>query len=185
MAGMQFEYDEEDEQRKKYQCHCEPCQAKRQHAESHEPKKKFQKFIIKLILIIGWIFFIYIAYKTSQVELEFKEFDPYAELEIERGATVADIKKAYRRLSLIYHPDRETGDSHKFMKITKAHDALTDDEARKNWEEYGNPDGPGATQVGIALPKWIVEKQNSIWVNLKIIVLLINIIKNSLTCFLC
>ena len=36
------------------------------------------------MLIIGWIFFICIAYKTSQVELDFKEFDPYAELEIDR-----------------------------------------------------------------------------------------------------
>ena len=41
---------------------------------------------------------------------------------------------------------------------------LTDEEARKNWEEYGNPDGPGAVNFGIALPKWIVEKQNSVWV---------------------
>lgn len=40
-----------------------------------------------------------------------------------QGASVADIKKAYRKLSLIYHPDRETGDARRFMKITKAHDA--------------------------------------------------------------
>jgi len=41
---------------------------------------------------------------------------------------------------------------------------LTDDEARKNWEKYGNPDGPGAMSFGIALPSWIVEKENSVWV---------------------
>ena len=29
---------------------------------------------------------------------------------------------------------------------------------------YGNPDGPGAISFGIALPSWIVEKKNSIWV---------------------
>lgn len=40
-----------------------------------------------------------------------------------KGAPLAEIKKAYRKLSLIYHPDRETGDARKFMKITKAHDA--------------------------------------------------------------
>jgi preprotein translocase subunit Sec63 len=38
----------------------------------------------KLILIIGWIIFAYVAYKTSQVELDFTEFDPYAELGIDR-----------------------------------------------------------------------------------------------------
>lgn len=41
---------------------------------------------------------------------------------------------------------------------------MTDDEARKNWEKYGNPDGPGAMSFGIALPSWIVEKENSVWV---------------------
>ncbi|KAI8428591.1 hypothetical protein MSG28_007330 [Choristoneura fumiferana] len=43
-------------------------------------------------------------------------------------------------------------------------EALTDDEARRNWEKYGNPDGPGAMSFGIALPSWIVEKENSVWV---------------------
>ena len=35
-------------------------------------------------IILGWALFIFIAYKTSQVELDFKDFDPYAELEIDR-----------------------------------------------------------------------------------------------------
>lgn len=52
-----------------------------------------------------------------------------------------------------------------FFLLTKiAYQALTDDEARKNWEKYGNPDGPGAMSFGIALPSWIVEKENSVWV---------------------
>ena len=41
---------------------------------------------------------------------------------------------------------------------------LTDDVSRENWEKYGNPDGPQAASFGIALPAWIVEKQNSLWV---------------------
>ena len=35
-------------------------------------------------IVLGWALFIFIAYKTSQVELDFKDFDPYAELEIDR-----------------------------------------------------------------------------------------------------
>ena len=50
------------------------------------------------------------------------------------------------------------------MKIAKAYEALTDDVSRENWEKYGNPDGPQAATFGIALPAWIVEKQNSVWV---------------------
>lgn len=42
--------------------------------------------------------------------------------------------------------------------------ALTDDEAKKNWELYGNPDGPSAMSFGIALPSWIVQKENSMLV---------------------
>ena len=45
-----------------------------------------------------------------------------------------------------------------------AYQALTDDIARRNWELYGNPDGPGVMNFGIALPSWIVQKENSIWV---------------------
>uniref|UniRef100_A0AAY5ETR2 J domain-containing protein n=1 Tax=Electrophorus electricus TaxID=8005 RepID=A0AAY5ETR2_ELEEL len=57
------------------------------------------------------------------------------------GASVAEIKKQYRVLSLKYHPDKG-GDEATFMKIVKAYSALTHEEARKNWETYGNPDGP-------------------------------------------
>lgn len=51
-----------------------------------------------------------------------------------------------------------------FMKIAKAYEALTDDVSKENWEKYGNPDGPQTATFGIALPAWIVEKQNSVWV---------------------
>lgn len=91
-------------------------------------------------------------------------FDPYEILKIDPGATDSEIRRAYRKLSLILHPDKETGDEKEFMKLTKAYQALTDEEARKNWEKYGNPDGPGAMSFGIALPSWIVQKENSVWV---------------------
>ncbi len=35
-------------------------------------------------IFLGWALFIFIAYKTSQVEIDFKDFDPYAELGIDR-----------------------------------------------------------------------------------------------------
>lgn len=50
------------------------------------------------------------------------------------------------------------------LKFNFSSQALTDETARRNWELYGNPDGPGAVSFGIALPSWIVEKENSIWV---------------------
>lgn len=56
------------------------------------------------------------------------------------------------------------------LSLKLAYQALTDDEARRNWEKYGNPDGPGAMSFGIALPSWIVEKENSVWVRIVLFV---------------
>lgn len=120
--------------------------------------------LTKGALVVGWIIFFLLAYKVSMIQLDYVEYDPFLELEIDRGASTSEIRRAYRKLSLIYHPDKETGDEKKFMRIAKAYAALTDEESRKNWEEFGNPDGPEATRFGIALPKWIVERENSMWV---------------------
>lgn len=50
-------------------------------------------------------------------------FDPYEILKIPPGASQSEIKKAYRKLSVILHPDKETGDEKEFMKLTKAYQA--------------------------------------------------------------
>ena len=42
--------------------------------------------------------------------------------------------------------------------------SLTDENIRKNWELYGHPDGRQEMSMGIALPRWIVEGRNNIWV---------------------
>lgn len=116
------------------------------------------------MLILGWLALFATAYKVAHLQHDYVNYDPFEILGIDPGSSSKDIKKAYHKLSLIYHPDKETGDEKKFLLISKAYAALTDDEARKNWETYGNPDGPGATSFGIALPSWIVEKENSILV---------------------
>jgi translocation protein SEC63 len=79
------------------------------------------------------------------------------------GSDVTEVKKKYRELSKTHHPDRG-GDAQMFDNIAKAYQTLTDDEAKENWEKYGNPDGPKATTFGIALPKWIVSERYGVWV---------------------
>ncbi|XP_073531907.1 translocation protein SEC63 homolog [Phyllobates terribilis] len=117
----------------------------------------------KVVLMFGWALFIFLAYKVSKTDKEYQEYNPYEVLGLDPGATVLEIKKQYRLLSLKFHPDKG-GDEAIFMKIAKAYEALTDDESRRNWEEYGNPDGPQATHFGIALPAWIVDQKNSMLV---------------------
>lgn len=153
-----------DPDKHRNECLCEGCMKKRVIIENADPYKNVKSFLVKFAIVAGWVLLAFLTYKVSQFDYEMSNFDPYEILGIPLGSSQAEIKKSYRKLSLILHPDKETGDEKAFMKLTKAYQALTDDEARKNWEKYGNPDGPGAMSFGIALPSWIVEKENSVWV---------------------
>lgn len=66
----------------------------------------------------------FLAYKVSQFDYEMSNFDPYEILGLPPGATQAEIKKSYRKQSLILHPDKETGDEKAFMKLTKAYQVI-------------------------------------------------------------
>ncbi|XP_016391754.1 translocation protein SEC63 homolog isoform X2 [Sinocyclocheilus rhinocerous] len=117
----------------------------------------------KAALLFGWAVFLFLAYKVSKLDREYQEYNPYEVLHLEAGASIAEIKKQYRVLSLKHHPDKG-GDEAMFMKLAKAYSALTNEESRNNWEIYGNPDGPRVTSFGIALPAWIVDQKNSMLV---------------------
>lgn len=153
-----------DPNRSKDDCQCDGCCSKRAIIANSDPYKNVKSLSTKLAIVAGWLLLALLTYKVSQFDYEMSNFDPFDILNIPSTATKSEVKKAYHKLSIIYHPDKETGDEKTFVKLTKAYKALTDDEARKNWEKYGNPDGPGAIDFGIALPSWIVEKENSVWV---------------------
>ncbi|XP_033739797.1 translocation protein SEC63 homolog isoform X2 [Pecten maximus] len=154
----------EPEKDKRKGCNCEPCQLKKYRLKANSKWDRTRDRAVKFGLIISWVILIALAYKVSKIQMDYVEYDPYLELGIDRGASDKEIKKAYRAMSLKYHPDKETGDPKKFMKIAKAYAALTDEDTKENWEKHGNPDGPGVVRFGIALPKWIVERENSMLV---------------------
>jgi translocation protein SEC63 len=75
-------------------------------------------------------------------------------------------------LLIFSHPDKvqladnqtkEEAES-KYVELTKAYKALTDEVTRENLAKYGNPDGPQQREDKIAIPQWVVEGKNSIWV---------------------
>lgn len=155
---------DQKEVKEELQCNCDGCKKKKLILYTNDPWKNTKILIRKLTILGGWLLLFFLAYRVSLMDYEYANFDPYDILGVPLGASEASIKKAYRKQSLILHPDKETGDEKAFMKLTKAYQALTDEESRRNFEKYGNPDGPGAMSFGIALPSYIVEKENSVWV---------------------
>lgn len=79
------------------------------------------------------------------------EIDYYELLEISRLADKETIKKAYRKLALKFHPDRNQGDAEaeaKFKLINEAYQILSDDEKRAIYDRYGREGLKGMAQSG-------------------------------------
>ncbi|KAG9016557.1 hypothetical protein FRB95_006663 [Tulasnella sp. JGI-2019a] len=75
------------------------------------------------------------------------ETEYYDVLEIKIDATTAEVKKAYRRLALLHHPDKHPGDptaEERFKKIAIAYQVLSDPELRKKYNEFGAKEGAPA-----------------------------------------
>jgi molecular chaperone DnaJ len=66
--------------------------------------------------------------------------DYYEVLEVSKTASKDDIKKAYRKLAIKYHPDRNPGDKtaeEKFKEATEAYEVLADDKKRQAYDQFG------------------------------------------------
>lgn len=67
--------------------------------------------------------------------------DFYETLEVSKGATIAEIKKSYRRLAMKYHPDHNQGNAEaeaKFKAINEAYEVLKDEQKRAAYDRYGH-----------------------------------------------
>ncbi|VDO36673.1 unnamed protein product [Brugia timori] len=67
--------------------------------------------------------------------------DYYKLLGVDRNASTDEIKKAYKKLALKYHPDRNPGNKEaeeKFNEITAAYEVLSDSEKRAGYDRYGH-----------------------------------------------
>jgi len=67
--------------------------------------------------------------------------DFYELLGVQRGASPDDIKKAYRKLAMQHHPDKNPGDKaaeHRFKELSEAYDILKDDQKRAAYDRFGH-----------------------------------------------
>ena len=71
--------------------------------------------------------------------------DYYEVLGVAKNATADEIKKAYRKKAIQYHPDRNPGDKdaeEKFKEAAEAYDVLSDADKRARYDQFGHSMGP-------------------------------------------
>ena len=67
--------------------------------------------------------------------------DYYEVLGVSRDASAEDIKKAYRKMALKYHPDRNPGDAaaeEKFKEAAEAYDVLSNPDKKARYDQFGH-----------------------------------------------
>ncbi|XP_031269445.1 dnaJ protein ERDJ2A-like [Pistacia vera] len=145
---------------KSIHCQCSEC------ANSGKYRKSIFKRISNfstcsnLTVVLLWVVMIVLIYYIKSMSSEIQVFEPFSILGLEHGASDSDIKKAYRRLSIQYHPDKNPdpeANTYFVEYISKAYQALTDPISRENFEKYGHPDGRQGFQMGIALPQFLLD----------------------------
>lgn len=73
--------------------------------------------------------------------------DYYELLGIQKGASADEIKKAFRKLAVKYHPDKQGGDEAKFKEINEAYEVLKDSQKRQRYDQFGHA-GVGGSSAG-------------------------------------
>lgn len=77
-----------------------------------------------------------------------KDTKLYDLLGVAPSASESDIKKAYRKSALKYHPDKPSGDTEKFKEISEAFDILSNEEKRQIYDDYGLDAARGNAPAG-------------------------------------
>ena len=74
--------------------------------------------------------------------------DYYEVLGIKKDASADEIKKAFRKLAVKYHPDKQDGDEAKFKEINEAYEVLKDQQKRQRYDQFGHAGVGGASGGG-------------------------------------
>ena len=77
--------------------------------------------------------------------------DYYEILGVSKSASADEIKKAYRKLAIKYHPDKNPGDKsaeEKFKEAAEAYEILSDNDKRARYDQFGHAGAGGAAGGG-------------------------------------
>ncbi|XP_009804562.1 dnaJ protein ERDJ2-like [Nicotiana sylvestris] len=144
----------------KINCQCSVCvRSGKYHKSIFKRISNFSTYS-NLTLVLLWVVMAVLVYYIKHISTEVQIFEPFSILGLEHGASDSEIKKAYRRLSIQYHPDKNPDpEAHSYFVeyISKAYQSLTDPISRENFEKYGHPDGRQGLQMGIALPQFLLN----------------------------
>ncbi|GAM22336.1 hypothetical protein SAMD00019534_055110, partial [Acytostelium subglobosum LB1] len=86
-------------------------------------------------IILLTTFVIALLLMSSMVVLAGKDY--YAMLGVSRDSSPSDIKRAYRKLSLQFHPDKNPEAGDKYVELTQAYEVLSDADKRRIYDQHG------------------------------------------------
>ncbi|KAI0530811.1 hypothetical protein KFK09_000359 [Dendrobium nobile] len=141
-------------------CQCSVCSRSGKYKRSILKRISNFSTCSNLTILLLWVIMVILVYYIKHTSREIQPFEPFSILGLEPGVSDSEIKKAYRKLSILYHPDKNPDpEAHKYFVefISKAYQALTDPISRENYEKYGHPDGRQGLEMGIALPKFLLN----------------------------
>ncbi|PSS34290.1 DnaJ protein like [Actinidia chinensis var. chinensis] len=145
---------------KSIHCECSVCSRSGKYRKSIFKRISNFSTWSNLTVVLLWVIMVVLVYYIKHLSREIQVFEPFSILGLEPGASDSEIKKAYRKLSIQYHPDKNPDpEANKYFveSISKAYQALTDPISRENFEKYGHPDGRQGFQMGIALPQFLLN----------------------------
>jgi molecular chaperone DnaJ len=84
---------------------------------------------------------------SAKIYITMSKRDYYEVLGVAKQASADEIKKAFRKLAVKYHPDKEGGDETKFKEINEAYEVLKDSSKRQRYDQFGHA-GVGGSSGG-------------------------------------